>query len=190
MTTIINLLLIAFSFHNSLINSINIANPLNYKTIQETEYEFGECDTKELRDVYILSYNRIDILDTTFKDFDGKIIKVVTRYYCLFDSSLFVPKQYFWEDSTKNFLTHNFAHDIKIIIDKDTIFNKTIYKSYFKDMLNSELQSYAVILYPEFHYDKKEYLFNISYSISIPITDIGVGFNLLIDKKGKATIID
>ena len=95
-----------------------------------------------------------------------------------------------WEDTTKTFTTHNYSQDIKIVIDKDTIFNKTITKADFEEKLYPELKKYAVLMFPNFSYDKEKNLFQFGYSLSIPITDVGAGWRLLIDKKGNLSKTD
>ena len=156
---------------------------LTNKQVGEEENE--ELDTKELRKEYVSNYNEIEEMDTSFTDSEGKQIHIQTKYYCLFDNAIIVPKQYVEEDTTKTFTTHNYSQDIKIVIDKDTIFNKTITKADFADNLNPELRYYAVLMFPNFSYDKEKNLFDFGYSLTIPITDVGAGWRLIIDEKGN-----
>lgn len=157
---------------------------------QYVDEENEEPDTKELRKEYVSNYNKIEIIDTSFTDSDGKQIRVQTKYYCVFDNAVIVPKQYVWEDTTKTFTTHNYSHDIKIIIDNDTIFNKTITKTDFVNELYPELKKYAVLMSPNLGYDKEQGKFDFGYSLTIPITDVGVGWRLHIDKQGNITKTD
>ena len=158
------------------------------KQVEEEENE--EPDTKEWRKEYVSNYAKIEIMDTSFIDLVGKEIQVQTKYYCLFDSAIFIPKEYVWEDTTKPFITHNYSHDIKIVINKKIIFNKTITKADFDDNLYPELKKYAVLMLPNFSYDQKRTQFNFGYSLSIPITDVGVGRRLIIDEKGQISKTD
>ena len=159
-------------------------------SIEIQQDEEIEPDTKELRKEYISEYNNVESLDTTIIENDGKIIHIHTKYYCLFDNAITVPGHYVWEDTTKTFKTHNFAQDIKISIDKDTIFKKTITKKYFESKLTPELKSYAVLMFPNFSFNKEKGIFDFGYSLTIPITDVGSGMRLIIDRKGKMTITD
>jgi hypothetical protein len=159
-------------------------------TIQDPVEENEEPDTKQWRKEYISNYSFIEKMDTSFTDLEGKLIHVQTKYYCLFDNEIIIPKQYVWEDTTKTFTTHNYSQDIKIVIDKDTIFNKTITKADFEEKLYPELKKYAVLMFPNFSYDKEKNLFQFGYSLSIPITDVGAGWRLLIDKKGNLSKTD
>ena len=168
-------------------NNISI-DSLKNKQVEEEEYE--EPDTKELRKEYISNYAKIEIMDTSFIDLVGKEIQVQTKYYCLFDSIIFITKEYVWDDTTKPFITHNYSHDIKIVINKKIIFNKTITKADFDENLYPELKKYAVLMLPNFSYDQKTTQFNFGYSLSIPITDVGVGRRLIIDEKGQISKTD
>lgn len=159
-------------------------------TKRDTEEMSEYPDTKELRKEYILNYNKIEEVDSSFTDSEGKQIHVRTKYYCLFDNAIIVPEQYVWEDTNQTFSTHNYSQDILITIDNDTIFNKTITKRDFADKLYPELRNYAVLMFPNFEYDKAKHVFAFGYSLTIPITDIGVGWRLLIDEKGNMSKTD
>jgi hypothetical protein len=187
---LINLTLIIIVFLTSCGQRVEKSTSLNSSvdsstTKQDEEEASEELDTEELRKEYVSNYNEIEKIDTSFTDSEGKQIHVQTKYYCLFDNAIIVPKQYVWEDTTKTFTTHNYSQDIKIVIDKDTIFNKTITKADFADKLYPELKKYAVLMFPNFSYDKEKDLFDFGYSLTIPITDVGAGWRLLIDKKGN-----
>ncbi|MXV53364.1 hypothetical protein GS399_20595 [Pedobacter sp. HMF7647] len=192
---LINLTLIIIIFSTSCgqtvdqnVSSNTLADSSTIK--QDAEEENEEPDTRELRKEYISNYSKIEKLDTSFTDKEGKQIHVQTKYYCLFDNAIFVPKQYVWEDTTKTFTTHNYSQDIIIVIDKDTIFNKTITKADFADNLYPELKNYAVLMFPNFSYDKEKNVFDFGYSLTIPITDVGDGWRLIIDKTGNISKTD
>lgn len=192
---LINLTLIIIVFLTSCGQRVEKSTSLNSSvdsstTKQDEEEASEELDTEELRKEYVSNYNEIEKMDTSFTDSEGKQIHVQTKYYCLFDNAIIVPKQYVWEDTTKTFTTHNYSQDIKIVIDKDTIFNKTITKADFGDKLYPELKKYAVLMFPNFSYDKEKDLFDFGYSLTIPITDVGAGWRLLIDKKGNIAKTD
>lgn len=154
----------------------------NKQTAVKEEDE--EPQIGELRKEYVSNYSKTEKTDISFTDPDGRKIHVLTNYRCLFDNAIVVPKQYVWEDTTKTFTTHNYVQDIQIIIDKDTIFDKTITKADFADKLYPELKKYAVLMYPDFSYDSKKKIFDFGYSISIPITDVGAGWRIQINQKG------
>lgn len=192
---LINLTFIIILFLTSCRHRVQKETSLNTSidssTIKQDEEEKSEePDTKELRKEYIANYSKIETIDTSFTSTEGNEIHINTKYYCLFDNAIIVPKQYVWEDTTKTFKTHNYSQDIKIVIDSDTIFNKTITKAYFEDNLYPELKNYAVLMFPNFSFDKEKNVFVFGYSLTIPITDIGAGRKLIIDKKGNVSTTD
>jgi hypothetical protein len=169
---------------------ISMNTSIKNLTAKYDEEENEQPDTKDLRKEYISNYNKIELIDTFFKNSEGKLIHIQTKYYCLFDSAIVVPKKYVWEDTTRSFTTHNYSQDIKIIVDKDTIFNNTIKKDDFADKLYPELKKHAVLMFPNFSYDKENNLFEFGFSITIPITDVGEGWRLIIDNNGNISKTD
>ena len=154
------------------------------------EEEIGP-DTKKLREDLILSYAKPIEFESDFKGKNGKKGKVYGKYYCLFDSAIILPGKYVWEDTSKPFTTHNFAENIAIIINNDTVVKKTITKEIFFSILDTTLTKYAVILEPEFEgYEDKEDEFDFRFSISIPVTDVGIGRKLSLKRNGKVRISD
>jgi len=141
----------------------------------------------------LASYNKIKRIDTLI--IAGKdSLRLHFKYYCLHDSSLIVPKKYIWSGKNpKDFTTNNFAMDIIIVNNKDTVLNKTFRKNDFMDVLtDGSLKKYAVIFDANFEgYNSKikgEFLFDCS--LSIPLTDVGVPAYIAVDKKGKYKILD
>ena len=147
---------------------------------------------KEVLADEIASYNKIQNTDTLIVD--GKdSLTMHCKFYCLHDSALVVPKHYLWGgDTSKDFTTHNFAAKITLIKNDDTLLNKTFLKRDFAQVLDSYLQKYATFV--DFGFMgfntrlKNKFLFGTS--ISIPLTDVGVGVNLAIDKSGKYEVLD
>ena len=101
------------------------------------------------------------------------------------DSGLIIPAKYSF-DTHKDFVTHNFKSELILLLDKDTLFKKQITKGTFDKLLYSDLRDYATLLYPDF-YIKNDSI-EIHYSISIPVTDVGIGVTIKFDKKGNYTI--
>ena len=146
---------------------------------------------KEVLADRISSYNKVEYIDKMIVD--GKdTIQLHETYYCLHDSSLFVPKQYLWGgDKTKDFRTNNFATKIVVICKKDTVLNKVFERDDFNSALSDQLKKFAIIFDAGYlGYNKEKEEFALSYSISIPLTDLGVPAYIIIDKKGNYKILD
>jgi hypothetical protein len=162
--------------------SIRIDTPkASAKIDTTTEYDNGQV---EAREDLIASYEKPIFIDTFFVD-NGKKFEVFFHYWCTMDSSILVPAKYNF-DTNKDFVTHNFISDLVVLSDKDTMFKKRITKSTFDTFLDNSLRKYATLFDPNF-YIKNDSI-QIDYSISIPVTDVGVGVNIKFDKKGKQVI--
>lgn len=137
----------------------------------------------------INSYERISKIDTIL-NVDGKNkMYLHIKYYCLFDNKLIIPQRYIStnNDSSTTFLTHNFMSTIVLCYNQDTIVNQNIDKNTFKKYLSSLLQQYGSLRMPYLYKITKDGI-TLNYSVSIPLTDIGVLMNVNIDKFGKFKI--
>ena len=166
-----------------------INNKLKVSSDTLVKNDQDEIDLKKLRKEYILAYNKPIEFESYHKGKNGEKIKVYGKYYCLFDNGIVVPKKYNLDDTTKTFTTHNFAEDIAVMVNGDTVFKKTITKKIFADNLPNYLKDYAVILEPTFEgYDSDGDIFGFNFSISIPLTDVGEPRLLSIKKNGQMTV--
>jgi hypothetical protein len=139
----------------------------------------------------LAAYNKVENIDKLV--IDGKdSLQLHETYYCLHDSSLMVPKHYMWGgDTTKDFVTHNFAAKVVVIKNKDTVLNRTFKKNDFNKTLFEALKKYAIIFDASYiGYNKEKGEFALGYSISIPLTDVGVPAYLVVDKKGNYKVLD
>src|ERR1044072_4247920 len=130
----------------------------------------GEENQVDFRQEFISLYQRPVHVDTSFL-IDRKKYRVVFRHFSSMDNGLLVPAKYNF-DTHKDFITHNFASDLTVLSNNDTAFKKHITKSTFENVLDNSLKNYGTLLYPDFHI--KGDSIRISYSISIPVTDIGI----------------
>jgi|GEM_PF-1335252 len=157
----------------------SIANKTNQ--IEDSEPSFGE-----VKNELVSRYDKIERIDTTLV-VAGDSLKVHEQYYCLKDNTVIVPKKYVWGgDTTKDFITYSFVSHIVIIKNKDTIINKVFRKSDFNNVVNPEERKYAIIFSANFNgYNKKYNSIIFSYSITIPLTDVGVSALIAINKNGE-----
>jgi hypothetical protein len=81
-----------------------------------------------------------------------------------------------------SYVTHNFATDIKLDKNNSTILQKTIYKRDFNKFLRLQLRDYGALLCPEMSLSNDT--IQLGYSISIPLTDVGIGLTMGIDHNG------
>lgn len=146
---------------------------------------------KEVLSDLIASCNQVKYIDKAIIN-GGDTLRLKETYYCLHDSSLSVPKKYLWGgDTTKNFVTNNFASKLIVIHNRDTVFNKIFYKADFNQVISGQLKKYAILFNPDYlGYSKEKQEFAIGFSISIPLTDVGVPAYIVIDKKGNYRVLD
>jgi len=167
---------------------LKIVQPLNTGGNDMVYVTFDEV-LSELR----ASYHKIETIDKQV--IDGKdTLQLHETYYCLHDSSLRVPARYMgpWGSAiTKNFVANTFATKIIVIRNKDTVLNKVFKKEEFNKVLWNRLKQYAIIFTADYlGYDKTKGEFGIGYSITIPLTDVGLGAGIAVSKTGKYRILD
>jgi hypothetical protein len=153
----------------------------------DTTRQENEADEIDFRKEFISLYKQPVYIDTSFVE-DGKNYKIIFHHFCTMDNALVVPAKYNF-DTNKDFTTHNFASDLIFLSDKDTLFKKNIEKTTFNcilDTLDTPLKKYATLLYPTLNF--KNDSIQINYSISIPVTDVGIAVDIKFDKKGNYTI--
>jgi hypothetical protein len=141
----------------------------------------------DFRQQFVSLYQKPITIDTSFIE-GGKIYKIVFHHYSTMDNGLVVPAKYNF-DIKKDFVTHNFVSDLTVLLQQDTIFKKHITKSTFNtllDTITTPLKKYATLLYPTLSI--KDDRIKIHYSISIPVTDVGIGVEITFDKKGSYEI--
>jgi len=146
---------------------------------------------KEVLADHLVSYNKVENIDKVVID-GNDTLQLHETYYCLHDSSLIVPKHYLWGgDTSKDFVTNNFATKIIVVNNKDTVLKKVFNKSEFNNTLFEEERKYAIIFNAGYvGYNKKKEEFALGYSITIPLTDVGVTAYITVDKKGNYKILD
>jgi hypothetical protein len=142
------------------------------------------------RGAYIANYHKVLKIDTTVVN--GKdTMRVHVTYYCLFDYGVTVPKIYYDGNHPKDFVTHNYASRVLIIMKNDTVFNRVFTKQDFYNIIEYDFKKYGVLCRPYFDYysmDKGEVSFN--YSVKIPIVQAGNQVILIVNKKGTYRVRD
>ena len=139
--------------------------------VKADEYPEG-LTLEEIREDYVKMYYTQLNIDTSFL-FDSDTIRFRFQYHCKMDSAVTVPKNYVEMYGLENFVTHNFTSSVLITQDQQTILKREINKNDFDKLLEDHLKEYAVLFVPTIHYSADSIA--IHYSISIPLTDVGIG---------------
>jgi hypothetical protein len=156
----------------------------NKSQILKSDTSFEEPDPGKLYNEMIKNYSTVKTLDTIY-EFNNDTFKVNLKYYCTYDSGLHIPAKYNFFNHMA-FVSHNYKTIAVILKNQDTIFNSQIDKQQFKDYLYPELDSFAVLFEPELSFKQDTTL--LDFSISIPVTDVGIGLVMKIDPKGNYKI--
>lgn len=174
---------------NKTSNNIDRVKSYSGNTIKKSpkDDKSNDNDIKEsqsdTRKEFIKLYSQPIFIDTFFVD-NGKKYEILFHHFSTMDS-LIVPATYNF-DTNKDFTSHNFISELILLSNKDTLFNKQITKSIFGKFLDSSLIKYAVLLYPNFYIVNDS--IEIDYSITIPVTDVGIGVVIKFDKNGNYII--
>ena len=138
------------------------------------------------------NYERSYTQPTTFSGLDegkpGEEIRIAGKYYCVLNSEFSIPEKLI-PDNKQEFKTHDFAADIFIMSNKDTILIKTITINEFKGNIPSNLFEYGVLSEPVFiGYNEKDDQFDFHIGISIPLTNTAVSRIAGIKRDGELVI--
>jgi hypothetical protein len=144
----------------------------------------SEAVEPNYRKEFIEGYSKILTMDTTFF-INSKTYRVHLRHYCTWDNDLVVPAKYNY-DTNSDFRTHNFESELTVLEGIDTSVKKVITKDDFRAILYPELEQHATLLFGNLKVENES--IEVFYSISIPVTDLGIGAALAFDMKGKFTI--
>jgi hypothetical protein len=98
------------------------------------------------------------------------------------DSGITVPRTYVSTYKIDSFVTHNFVSRVRLAKNGHIIFERTIQKKDFEKILYPELRIYGTLFCPTFHLNNGNIL--LHYSISIPLTDVGLGAYAAIAENG------
>ena len=162
-------------------NKSSAKDPLN--TLRNDEAV--EPDQKDILSEYIKGYDKKKIIDTSYQTGKDKF-HLHLEHYCLFDSNIHEPKKYVALYGLDSFITHSFEANIILKKNGVEVLNSKIRKENFDSMpVDSSLVNYGALLYPTFRFVNENA--EIGFSISIPLTDVGVGMSVRLDNNGKLT---
>ena len=131
-------------------------------------------------------YTHPVIIDTVFR-IGGAPYHLRLKHYCLMDSTIHLPKDYVTPFHLDSFVTHNFVSDLSLEKEGREILRRSFVKNDFDKFLYPEEKSYGVLLCPNLRLGGDS--IQLGYSISIPLTDVGVGAYVTIDADGHVNRI-
>jgi len=134
---------------------------------QEEDFE-----SQELEDIYN-EYTRYDdtlSVDTSYS-FKGKQIRVKFRHYCLYDSALAIPDVYTKIYGIKDFVSNTYQSKLEVSVDDNRMIDTIIKRDIFNVEDLPALKNYGVLRSGRVNFNEDS--FEVRYSLSIPLTDIG-----------------
>jgi len=151
---------------------------------EDTAEENPGGDLTSIYNEYVDHYKKPCKIDSVFT-FGADTFQMHLKHYCLMDSAIKVPKKYVHMYKLDSFVTHNFATVIRLDKNSKTIFKRTVYKNDFEKFLYPQLKEYGALLCPEMNLSNNT--IELDYSISIPLTDVGVGVAMVMNPDGTIT---
>ena len=144
-------------------------------------------DLTDIFNEYVARYKTPCLIDSAFRVGADRFI-VHLKHYCLMDSGITVPHKYVGMYKLDHFVTHNFATQVQVERNDSIILRKTVYKKDFDMFLYPELKDYGALRCPAMAIKNDN--IELHYSISIPLTDVGIGATAAIDRDGNVTYKD
>jgi len=151
-----------------------------------SEGEEGE-DLQSIYDGYVATYTRPCVIDSSFT-LGADRFKLHVEHFCTMDSGITVPKSYVRIYKIDSFVTHNFITRVRLDRNGKTVAEKTIHKHDFDKALFPEERQFGAMFCPVMHLEGGNIL--LHYSISIPLTDVGVGAYAVIQPDGSIEFRD
>ena len=108
-------------------------------------------------------------------------LSVALKHSCTGDSFL-LPVKYIEAYKMDRFIAHPLKTDIIVEKNGVRILDKSIEKKDFGAFVDGDLKEYAVLLYPVLKQTGDSIY--IDYSLSVPLTDVGIGVKAGIGKDG------
>jgi hypothetical protein len=156
------------------------ADSIKKETAQDTDVYNEEQEIKnmisEMTNICEVAFTK----DTTFI-IGADTFTVTLNHSCTGDSFL-LPAKYIETYKLPRFMAHNLKTDIVIEKDGVSILDKRIIKKDFESVADQSLNQYAVLLYPILKQTGDSIY--IDYSLSIPLTDVGIAVRATILKDG------
>ena len=132
-------------------------------------------------DQYIEKYTAPCIVDTSYKVAAARY-HLQVEHLCTFDTGIVVPNSYVARYKLDSFITHDFVTRIKLQKNGKKILERTVTKKDFWLEYQPEVAKYGVLFCPTIAIQGGTT--TLHYSISIPLTDVGIPAGVDINDKG------
>ncbi len=186
------LMISLYACNNSSVNDTPIGDSANktgkdsnvsavHTRLSDTAKNDGNQELADMYNEYVARYTKPCIIDSGFI-FGIDTFQLRLKHYCLMDSAIKVPKQYVYMYKLDSFVTHNFVTTVRLDKNSKTILQRTVYKKDFEKLLYQQLKEYGTLRCPSMKLVNDS--IELDYSISIPLTDVGIGITMVINRDG------
>jgi len=152
-----------------------------HTSLSDTTKIDGDQELRDMFNEYVARYKKRYTIDSGFV-FGVDTFHLQLTHYCLNDSAIKVPRQYVYMYKLDNFVTHNFATTLRLDKNNRIIVQKTVTKEDFGKLIDKDLRELGTLRYPSMRLENDS--IGLDYSISIPLTDVGIGVTMMIDRDG------
>jgi hypothetical protein len=152
-------------------------------SMRKEQANSSEPTLQEIYQQYIAKYTAPCVIDSSFKLGVGRY-RLRIEHMCTFDCGIIVPGSYVHMYKLDSFITHDFVTHITLQKNGKKILQRTLTKKDFWLKDSPELFSYAALFCPNLELQKGLEMIILNYSISIPLTDVGIAATASIDEKG------
>ena len=136
---------------------------------------------------YVARYNKPCLIDSVFT-IGADTFDLHLKHYCLMDSAIKVPEKYVSMYKLDSFVTHNFVTIVRLDKNNKTILQRKVYKKDFENFLFPQLKEYGALLCPSLNLSNGT--IDLDYSVSIPLTDVGTGITMILNRDGTIVYKD
>lgn len=186
-TIILSLLIIVLISCKNTSNqtTASIKNVDTVHEVSQKKEDEGEAEAEPDLNTILSDYKEMagkTFIEDTILTIENDTFRISLKHYPLADSLVIVPKKYVGIYKLDSFTTPGFKTSVTIVKDGKTILQREISKNDFQEFLAPALKNYAVLLYP--YVSSVNNHIELHYSISVPLTDVGIGVGAIVDKDG------
>lgn len=154
--------------------------PVSKASQERDEYNEEEDIKNLIRDMSQLCNNPVT-KDTIFI-IGNDTVSLVVNHACTGDS-FSLPAKYLEPIKLDRFMAHSLKSDIIVKKNGVRVLDKRIEKEDFGSLVEGDLEKYAVLFYTNIKRENDTVY--IDYSLSVPLTDVGIGVRVSIQKDGS-----
>ncbi|OCX52684.1 hypothetical protein BEL04_14655 [Mucilaginibacter sp. PPCGB 2223] len=139
----------------------------------------------------LANYKTVTVVDTTLAT-DSGALHIRLKHYCAYDSGIILPEKYTNMFGLKSFAANNFVTDVLLSRNFKPVYAGRISRNDFLPLADESLKNYGALLFMshKVQLSRSRLGFVISYSFTIPLTDVGRNVAIAIEPTGARQVFD